>query len=327
MSLLITGGNGHVGSTIVKMAAATGRDVVALVRDPSRVPANLIAESGSSVKWVACDLTDPFQIAAIAAEHDIDRCIHSGAVPNQKLAVAAPWQTVQTNIGATAALLEVARRQGWKRFVNVSTGSVFQTETDFAKPLLEDADVSPLSVYSATKHSGELMTRMYRHDYGLSAASIRISFIYGPPLVPLSRDLPRGPIVSLLREAILGLPINEPSGGDFEASFTYVDDVVSGLLAAVDAASLNHHVYHLGNGQNWNTFAVVDAIRDAVPGAQITVGPGTEPWTTYNPMRGPLSGTRLAEDTGFVSQYPLEKGVRAFAEWMRANPEKIGRKR
>ena len=241
-------------------------------------------------------------------------------MPNDRLARPFPWAAIQANVTATGALLEIARRQQWRRFVYVSTGSVFQAETDLGKPVLEDAVTSPRSVYGTTKQSGELLTRMYRNDFGLSASSVRISFVYGPPLVPRERDLPRGPVVAFLRGAVLGQAIREDSGGDFQASFTYIDDVAEGLLAAVQADRLSHNVYHLGNGRNWTTFDVADAVQSAVPGATVKVGPGTEPWTTYNTMRGPLAGTRLQDDTGFVACFPLERGVHAFADWLQEQP-------
>jgi UDP-glucuronate 4-epimerase len=323
VTLLVTGGAGHVGYAVTLAAARAGHDVVALVRSAGRVSEQAKKAAGPRVTWHVCDLADAFQIAAVALEHRVEGCIHTAAVPNDRLARPDPWAALQANVTATGALLEMARRQAWRRFVYVSTGSVFQTETDLGKPLYEDHVAAAYSVYGVTKRAGELLTRMYRGEYGLSAASVRISFVYGPPLVPRHRDLPRGPVVALLREAMLGQEIREPSGGDFQAAFTYIDDVADGLLAAYTADSLRHDVYHLGNGRNWTTYEVAEAVRNAVFGAVVEVGPGTEPWTTYNTMRGPLAGSNLKNDTGFAPKYPLQQGVSAFADWMRDRPERL----
>ncbi|HKY07907.1 MAG TPA: hypothetical protein VJQ55_06685, partial [Candidatus Binatia bacterium] len=93
--------------------------------------------------------------------------------------------------------------------------------------------------------------------------------------------------------------------------------------AAWRAEALDHPVYHLGSGENYTARRVADAVRAAVPGAVIELGDGTEPWTTHTAMRGPLAGKRLLIDAGFSVQYTLEKGVRAYADWMRANPELV----
>lgn len=323
MALLITGATGHVGLTLVGLAMRSGIDVVAQHRSP--VPKNVVEQFGDRVRWMQCDLDDAFSLSASLSQHQVEGCIHTAAVPNDRVAHPIPWETVQTNAMATSALLELARRQNWRRFVYVSTGAVFQKDMDLDQPLLEDHPLSPSSLYGSTKAAGELFVGMYRKQYGLSASTVRISFVYGPPLVPSVRDLPRGPIVAFLREAILGIPIQEEAGGGFVASFTHIDDIAEGLLAAYRAPVLNYDVYHLGHGRNWTTFEVADAVRAAVPGAIVEIGPGTMPWTTYNRMRGPLAGTRLKDDTGFMPSLPLDKGVAAFAAWMKNNMDRLQR--
>jgi len=147
--------------------------------------------------------------------------------------------------------------------------------------------------------------------------------VYGPPLVPKVRQNPRGPIPVFLKLALSGEAIREPSGRDFGATYTYVADVAAGLLAAYEAVKLPHPTYHLSCGRNISTEEVAAAVRAAVPGALIEVGPGTAPWTDHTRMRGPLAGTRLLDDTGFAPRYSIEQGVKAFADWMRAHPEVV----
>jgi len=316
VALLVTGAMGHVGREVVRQALAAGADVVAQYR--TNVSDRDAAANGKLV-WAQCDLADAGATLALCGSHAIDSCIHSAAISNEKLARPQPLSTVNANVGGTATLLDVARRQDWKRFLFVGTGSVFQNTCDATKPILEDATPSVSNIYSTTKYCGELLTQMYRSQFGLPAAVVRISWVYGPPLV--TDEEPRGPVPAFLKATLAGEPIRLPSGGDFAASFTYVGDVAAGLIAAWRAPVLNHGVYHLGSGENYTARRVADAVRAAVPGADIQLGAGTEPWTLHTRMRGPLAGARLSEDAGFAVNRSLEDGVRAFADWMRQHPE------
>ncbi len=315
--LLVTGAMGHVGLEVVRQAAARGHRVVATYRGTLRE--SEAAAIGGAVTFVRADLSCSDAVARLASDHAITRAIHTAAVPNDNLARPDPLGAVRSNINATGLLLDAARCRGWQRFLTVSTGSVFQDADDTSVPVLEDRIPAVTNVYSTTKYCAELLTAMYRSQYGLSAATVRISWVYGPPLVPRIRDNPRGPIPWFLRRVLSGLAVTEAGGADFLASYTHVADVAAGLIAAAEARTLNYPVYHLGWGQNFSTSDVVAAIRKAVPEARIEVGSGTTPWTDHTRMRGPLAGNRLAEDTGFSPRLALEDGIASFADWMRAN--------
>jgi UDP-glucose 4-epimerase/UDP-glucuronate 4-epimerase len=129
----------------------------------------------------------------------------------------------------------------------------------------------------------------------------------------------RGPIPSYLLRALRGEAIRE-GGADFCASFTYVMDVVEALLAASSAPELRHAVYHFGHGVNFTARQAAAAVMKAVPGAVIELGSGTEPWTRYTALRGPLAGDRFVQDTGYAPSHTLDEGIAAYADWMRANP-------
>jgi UDP-glucuronate 4-epimerase len=317
VALFVTGAMGHVGQEVVRHALEAGATVVAQYHRTYRD--QYVRALDGMVTWVSCDLADPAAVAALCEAHPIDACIHSAAVSNDKYARPQPLMAVNANVGATANLLDMARRKNWRRFLFVSTGSVFQNAADPSKPIPEDAAPSVTNIYSTTKFCGELLTSMYRSQFGLSASVVRISWVYGPPLV--TDDPPRGPVPAFLKAALTGTPIKLPSGADFAASFTYIADVAAGLIAAWRTKTLNYDIYHLGSGENYTTRRVADAVRAAVPGAVIELGAGTEPWTIHTRMRGPLAGDRLLEDTGFRVRYSLEDGVRDYAEWLRANPD------
>ena len=314
MTLLVTGAMGHVGYEIVRQAAARGIAVVAQYRHGFR--AADAAALGAGVIWRHCDLDDGAALAGLVRDIPVQACIHAAAISNEAYARPNPLAAIGTNIGATAKLLDIARVGGW-RLVLVSTGSVFQHRTDTVTPILEDATPAPGNVYGTTKFAAEQITRMYRSELGVCAASVRISWVFGPPVATQSPT--RGPIPSYLMRALRGEAIDE-AGRDFAASFTYVADAAAGLLAAALAPELRHPVYHLGHGVNFTAGAVADAVRRAVPGARIALAAGTEPWTRYTALRAPLAGARLVEDTGFTPEFSLDAGVRVYADWLRDRP-------
>ncbi len=316
--LLVTGAAGHVGAAIARQAAQRGARVLATYR-PGQGHAPPTAEAGSGITWEPCELTDPAAVQGLADLYQIDACIHAAAVSNEAYAKGDPLGAIASNIGATANLLDTARLAKWRRFVLVSTGSVFQRPHDIAVPILEDATPTPINIYGTTKCAAEMLTAMYRSQYAVSAATVRISWVFGPPIV--SVDPPRGPVPSFLVRTLRGEKIRE-TGGDFAASFTYVADAAAGLIAAALAPELRHPVYHLGHGVNFGAAEVAAAVRAAIPSADIELGGGTEPWTRYTTLRAPLAGNRLSDDTGFVVAHSLEAGVRAYAEWLQAHPER-----
>lgn len=249
MTLLITGAMGRIGYELVRRVSADGTSVIAQYHSTFHTVE--AAALGSLVTWVGCDLSDVAAVERMITEHRIDSCIHLAAIPNDAMARPDPLRAFNTNVGAVAVLLDGARRQQWRRFIYVSTGAVIQAPLDWNTPLTEDATTSPLTTYGTTKFCAELTTRMFRAEYGVSAASVRISRVYGPSIA--DDELPlRGPIPTFLKKAIAGIPIREKSGADYVASFTYIDDVVSGLLALAGAPTLAYDVYHLESGINFS---------------------------------------------------------------------------
>jgi nucleoside-diphosphate-sugar epimerase len=314
--LLLTGGTGHVGGQIIKRLARKKTNLVATYRGAE--PAKTVSADQPYVTWVKCDLSDASALSNLGERYDIKSCIHGAAVSNEAFAFPNPSSAIITNIDATATLLETARLQNWDRFILIGTGSVFEKRKWTGTPIPEDAPLEPSNVYSVTKASSEMLCGMYRTHYGLSASVVRISWVYGPPVV--TQDATRGPIPSFVIRALRGEVIHE-GGANFAAGFTYIEDVVSGLLAATAANQLNEPVYHLSHGLNFSLGEVADAICNIIPGVDIELAPGTLPWTQFTAMRDPLSAKNLYADTGFEPAFSLNHGIARFAKWLRANTE------
>lgn len=316
MRLLVTGASGHVGGAVARRASSLGHQVTALFRK-----AALPGDEVPGITWRALDITDHAALADLAAQNGFDACIHCAAVSNEAYAAGDPLGAFRTNVAANASLLELARLHGWRRFVMTGTGSVFQEPHDASRPILEDATPTPRNIYGTTKAEAEMTVALYRRQFGLSASSVRISWVFGPPVVDTAPT--RGPIPSFLVRALRGEAIVE-GGGDFAASFTFIDDVAAGLVAALEAPSLAHPVYHLGHGRNFSAGDVAEAVRAAVPGCRIELGGGTDPWTRYTSLRGPLAGDRFLEDTGFRPRGDLASAVARYADWLRQDPARLG---
>lgn len=313
-AVLVTGAMGHVGYMTVLECVAQGLDVVAHYH--ASFDRRLAEEAGPHVTWVKGDARDLAHLLEICERHGVEGAIHSAALPNDAVARPIPVHAVEINVLSAQYLLELARQRGWRRVVYVSTGAVYQASDP--KGFIRETDpATPSNVYGTTKHMGELLVNMYQRTYGVSACTVRVSWVWGPPLVTRGLDGPRGPIPYLLLRALRGERVQEPSGGDFIANFTYVKDVARGLVLAYRAPSLPHTLYNLSNGEHYSTRQIVDAIRRAVPEADLSVGPGMEPWIDFTVLRGSFDISRAREDLGFDVRYPLDAAMADYAVWLR----------
>jgi nucleoside-diphosphate-sugar epimerase len=316
MSVLVTGAMGHVGYATVNACTSAGLDVVAydqLTPDPV-----LTKAAGANVTWIRGDVTDWSGLLEIVREHNVDGVIHSAALANDHVCRPIPLSATQVNVLSTQNLLELARQLKWRRVVYVSTGAVYQA-SDPAGFILETDPPSPKNVYATTKYMGELLVNMYIQTYGVSACVVRASWIWGPALITSGFDGPRGPIPYFLIRALRGEAVHEPSGGEFIANFTYVKDLANVLVNAYCKESLPSNLYNVSNGEHYSTAQIVDAIKQVVPDAEISAGPGMTPWIDYTVLRGSFDISRVKKELGFEVEYPLQKGIADYAAWLKQN--------
>ncbi len=316
MSVLVTGAMGHVGYMTALACAEAGLDVVAHYH--STYNPKLAEAAGPRMTWVKGDVTDLAHLLEISEQHGVEGAIHSAALPNNDVCRPLPVHAVAVNALSTQYLLELARQRKWRRVVYVSTGAVYQASDP--KGFIRETDpATPGNVYGTTKHMGELLVNMYQKTYGTSACTVRVSWVWGPPLVTQGLDGPRGPIPYFLICAVRGERVREATGGEFIANFTYVKDVASALLLAYRKESLPNNLYNVSNGRHYSAAEIVETINRVVPGADLAVGPGMKPWIDYTVLRGSFDITRARTDLGFEVQYPLEKGIADYAAWLKTN--------
>lgn len=310
MTLLVTGAMGHVGFELVARLAphrAVLGQYNVRFRDAEA------QERAPAARWSACDLTDPIALDRLCRDHAVSDCIHLAAVSNEALAKPDPMHAFHVNAGATVNLLEAARRLGWRRFINCSTGSVFR-DADPDKVIPEDYAVDADTIYGATKACGELMTTAFRAQYGLDVVSIRLSRVYGPPI--REATVGRGLIPAILIGAMQGELRGELPYGNFQGGFTHIDDVLEGLVAILGAEKLRHAAYNLGPPRNYTIAELVDLVRKLVPDTDIAISFGSASDTTVRSGRGPFAVTRLTADTGFTARIELQEGVTSYHRWL-----------
>jgi UDP-glucuronate 4-epimerase len=321
MSVLVTGATGHVGINVVRRFREVGHEVVGL--DHRTPDGSLVQIFGCGADFVQGDVTDFDRLMDLVRSRHVEGIVHTAAMLGAACS-KDPVRATHINVTGTQHVLEIARQAGLRRIVSVSSGSVFQRWPD-PKRIIEEGDApSPVSLYGTTKRMGELLVDCYRSSFNLSVCSVRMSWVYGPPLYATAFEADRGPIPYWLYQTLNGEPVCEASGGDFMANFTYVDDAAEGLLRLYDAELLGHSLYQLSTGEHYTVNDIMRSIRALIPGAELSIGPGAGAYASLTPMRGSFSIRRLQEDTAFVPQFPIDKGIAKYVDWLRGEIQRRG---
>jgi len=293
-TILIAGGAGFVGAHVTEQAVAAGHRVRLF---DARPPAGPLARLAAAAEYVAGDVRERAALAAAAADCDV--IVNCAAVVGPVRAREAPEAAFAVNVGGTFNVVEVARETG-ARVVNVSTATLYGNRPGL-EVLTEDAPPDPVSLYDATKLMGETLCASYRKTYGVAACSIRTGFVFG---------LGSGIGQYFVPAALAGEPAEEPAGAAHPCDFTYVVDLASGILRAVEAPALPEPVYNITTGVIRTRGELAAAVRKAVPGAVIRQGEGRNPKLH---LRGACDIARAARDLGYRPRFSLESGI---ADWV-----------
>jgi nucleoside-diphosphate-sugar epimerase len=308
--VLVTGGAGWLGSTVVRRLAARGDDVVVLDSFQAGTPANL-AGLGANVRLRTGDITDLSGLLVVVKEHRIQRIVHAAAIVSVVSSLAAPSHVTRVNIEGTLNVLEAMRLFDVERTVHISSE---ETYGDFRyEPIDEEHPLAPTAPYGITKVASEQLGRFYRTHHGTDFINLRTSWVYGPGLPRLR--IPR----TFLEAALDKRPLHLPGGGDARIDHTYLDDCIDGILLALDHATHPYDIYNIGSGQAWTTAELVSLVRELIPGADISVGPGQHRFTDemVAPTKGALDVTRAGTVLGYRPQFDLRRGLAATIEWYR----------
>ncbi len=330
MRVLVTGAAGFIGFHSCQRLAARGDEVIGIDNlndyyDPALKQARLERLANlPGFSFQRVDLADRAAMAALFAGGGFQRVLHLGAQAGVRYSLENPHAYIDANIIGFVNVLEGCRHQRVEHLVYASSSSVYGLNTQMPFSVRHNVD-HPVSLYAATKKSNELMAHTYSHLYALPTTGLRFFTVYGPWGRP---DM----ALFLFTKAILaGEPITVFNRGEMKRDFTYVDDIVEGVVRSLDqVATPNPHwsgnhpdpstspapyrLYNIGNNQPIALKRFIAAIETATGKTAVLdlqpMQPGDVPVTAADV-------SDLAEAVGFAPKTVVEDGVGLFVTWFR----------
>lgn len=326
MRILITGAAGFIGAALARHLLARGDAVIGIdslndyyQTSLKRARLDSLAGEGGDFTFVQQDFADMPGLEAALADAKFDRIVHLGAQPGVRYSIENPHAYAQANLVGHLNMLEVARHRGVEHMVYASSSSVYggNAKLPFA---VEDRVDHPLSLYAATKKADELMSETYAHLYRLPLTGLRFFTVYGP------WGRPDMMVWSFTRKILAGEPIPVFNHGEMWRDFTYIDDIVAGIVACLDRPPADdgaekaggsvkpHALYNIGNHRSEPLMKVVGLLEQEC---------GRKAQVEFLPMQdGDVERTyadieAIRRDMGYEPTTPIEVGVPAFVRWYR----------
>jgi UDP-glucuronate 4-epimerase len=311
---IVTGGVGFIGYHLCRAIASRGDDVVVIDDfcdapyprvEKRRNQADLEGEFGARLRIVEGCVTD--RAALRPWFEGVHGVVHLAGLAGVRPSFRDPGHYARVNIEGTAVTLELAREASVKRYLFASSSSVYGNSTPL--PTTEDAPcIAPESPYAASKRCAELVAgAIGRISHDISITGLRFFTVYGP------RQRPEMAITLFMRAALSGKPITMFGDGSMRRDFTHVDDIVRGVLGAMDRAPSGLRIYNLGSGAPIRLDALINAIFDAagssVPVDQLPVPPGDVD-VTFADL------TRARSELGYVPRVALSDGLETVRAWV-----------
>lgn len=326
MTVLVTGAAGFIGMHVSRALLARGEHVVGIdivndYYDPKLKEARLgtLADDARFI-FERVDIADTDAILDLGRRHpSIDRIVHLAAQAGVRYSLENPLAYARSNLVGHLSMLELARALaqtsgGLSHMVYASSSSVYggNTKVPFST---EDRVDTPVSLYAATKRADELMSHSYSHLYALPLTGLRFFTVYGP------WGRPDMAAWIFTRKMLRGENIPVFNDGDMQRDFTYIDDIVEGVLAVLDHPQAvvdgtpPHAVYNIGNNKPEELMRMIAVLEEAL---------GVKAKIDFKPMQpGDVQSTyadidALTRDTGYRPRTTIDEGVPRFVEWFRA---------
>ena len=312
MKILVTGGAGFIGSHLAERLLADGHEVAVLddfndFYDP-QIKRRNIEKIASDIRLHEVDLRNAEAVRSVLTEN-FDAIVHLAARAGVRPSIAAPQLYYDTNVAGTLNLLEAARQSGVGRFVFASSSSVYGIckEVPFSEDFHLTQTISP---YAATKIAGEFLCSTYSHLYKMRVVALRFFTVYGP------RQRPDLAIHQFTRRIWNGKPIDQFGDGTTRRDYTYIDDIIQGVVAALRYDRAMFDIFNLGESETIQLKNLIAAIEEALGKKakinQLPEQPGDVPLTCAD-----ISKARKL--LGYNPTTPLHAGLPKFVEWFLAN--------
>ena len=330
MKILVTGAAGFIGSHLAKYLLNRGDEVVGLDNlndyyDVSLKQARLKKlETQVGFRFIKMDLADRQGIAELFTQEKFEKVVNLAAQAGVRYSIVNPYAYIDSNIQGFINILEGCRHNDVKHLVYASSSSVYGANTSMPFSVHDNID-HPLSLYAASKKSNELMAHTYSHLYRLPTTGLRFFTVYGPWGRP---DM----AMFLFAKAILaGEPIQVFNYGKMKRDFTYIDDIVEGVVRTMDhTATVNpvwsgeqpdpgtsaapYRLYNIGNNNPVELMYLIEVLEKTLGKTaekqMMPIQPGDVP-ETYADVEA------LVADVGFKPATSIEDGVARFVEWYR----------
>ena len=311
--ILVTGGAGFIGSHVAEHLLRRGDEVWVLDNfndfyDPAIKRDNLRHLDGARI--VEGDIRDEDLVSRVFREGSFDAAVHLAAMAGVRPSLLDPLLYTDVNVRGTQILLHQLRDRPDFHFVYSSSSSVYGGNEKV--PFSEEDDVCrPVSPYAATKRAGELVCYTHHHLYRAPVTCLRFFTVYGP------RQRPEMAIHKFVRKMLAGEPIPFFGDGTSRRDYTYVDDIVDGVLRALDRPS-GYRIYNLGESRTVSLAELVKVIGEVT---------GTEPVLDRHPMQpGDVVVTyadvsKACAELGYRPRTEIRDGIERFLEWYRETQE------
>jgi len=318
MTVLVTGAAGFIGyhvstALLTRGDAVVGVDSVNDYYDPKLKEARVARLlKHKAFRFERRDVATPGAIAELVADPAVDRVVHLAAQAGVRYSLTNPGAYIQANIIGHFNVLEACRqRKNIKHLVYASSSSVYggNTKLPFS---IDDMVDKPVSLYAATKAADELMSHCYSHLYGLPATGLRFFTVYGP------WGRPDMSAFIFTRAILAGDPITVFNRGDMKRDFTYIDDIVAGVLAALDrppsGEGAPHRRYNLGNHRAEDLMRFIQVIERATNHKATIQFADMQPGDVKETYADIAAAER---DLGFSPKTSIDDGIPRFVNWYR----------